>query len=488
MRVFYSWQSDLPNGTNRSFIEEALTAACADLKADGGVHAEAVVDRDTLNLPGSPKISDAIFKKIADSDAIIVDVSTINESRSSSCRPSPNPNVLVELGYALKSLGEERIIMVVNTHYGDVDLLPFDLGQYRVTKYRASPGELDRSTERRRLAKVLREALAAIRPRSPPEPALSYVGEPTRLFHAAEASAIAGKELQWQRLFRTMPEVVDSHLKEWRIAWDEKWRGNPRAQDLAPALQDAMSRVEPVIAVALGGCAAAEPFHQTPSLLTHLLTTTDWMGGGLVIQAECPRALAYVLHHLAGAALIERGRSDRVLQMLLMQPQRRRPNLPLMLDHAISSHPRTLDNNATSGWQFLWSLAETSSLVGAVFGSSTDWQYLLTEYRILLCVAEFALRIGAEPNRFGQLETERMEVTPVFIHAPRDVRLRAFSSLLSDRSFRGAVQQFLGVHLDGPESRRKWPIWLERFVAPHSSGLSRGFWSADEVLPTALPT
>jgi hypothetical protein len=41
-------------------------------------------------------------------------------------RRTPNPNVLVELGYALKALGDERVIVVVNTAFGKEELLPFD--------------------------------------------------------------------------------------------------------------------------------------------------------------------------------------------------------------------------------------------------------------------------------------------------------------------------------------------------------------------------
>lgn len=41
-------------------------------------------------------------------------------------RATPNPNVLVELGYAAHSLGWDRIIVVVNTAHGAIEELPFD--------------------------------------------------------------------------------------------------------------------------------------------------------------------------------------------------------------------------------------------------------------------------------------------------------------------------------------------------------------------------
>lgn len=43
--VFYSWQSDLPNATNRGFIEDCLDRALEELHAEGVRVLEA--DRDT---------------------------------------------------------------------------------------------------------------------------------------------------------------------------------------------------------------------------------------------------------------------------------------------------------------------------------------------------------------------------------------------------------------------------------------------------------
>jgi hypothetical protein len=79
-------------------------------------------------------------------------------------RPTPNANVLIELGYAVKSLGTtDRLVLVMNTAYGDV--LPFDLRQYRLTTYclpDAASGEV-REKERKdltaKLEKTFRHAL-----------------------------------------------------------------------------------------------------------------------------------------------------------------------------------------------------------------------------------------------------------------------------------------------------------------------------------------
>ena len=45
--VFYSWQSDTPNKTNRSLIELALENALKRIRDDDSVALEPVIDRDT---------------------------------------------------------------------------------------------------------------------------------------------------------------------------------------------------------------------------------------------------------------------------------------------------------------------------------------------------------------------------------------------------------------------------------------------------------
>lgn len=159
-KVFYSWQSDLPGKTNRNLILDALERACKRVGADAEV--EPVVDRDTLNVPGSPDITEIVLGKIEDADAFVADVSIINFEQSPSCRPTPNPNVLVELGYAIRRLGHDRIVLVINTYFGKLELLPFDLRQLRVLAYEASPDDEARTPAKKELAMGLEDAVRAI--------------------------------------------------------------------------------------------------------------------------------------------------------------------------------------------------------------------------------------------------------------------------------------------------------------------------------------
>lgn len=125
IRIFYSWQSDIKAACNRTLIQNALEGVAKDIRDDNSIHIEPVIDRDTLGIPGSPDIGSTILNKIDNSDIFVADVTIVNNTLQN--RPTPNPNVLIELGYALKSLGENRVILVQNTAFGKIELLPFDL-------------------------------------------------------------------------------------------------------------------------------------------------------------------------------------------------------------------------------------------------------------------------------------------------------------------------------------------------------------------------
>jgi hypothetical protein len=154
--VFYSWQSDLPNATNRGFIQQALEEAAFAIASDASVAIEPVVDRDTKGVSGSPDIAATIFSKIATSDVFVADVSIIGRDQN---RATPNPNVLIELGFALKAIGYERVILVFNQAFGKVEELPFDLRARRVLTYDMPADNKPRGPERKILGKSLEGAV-----------------------------------------------------------------------------------------------------------------------------------------------------------------------------------------------------------------------------------------------------------------------------------------------------------------------------------------
>ena len=156
--VFYSWQSDLSPKTNRYFILDALKNVAKALRKDESSQVNLIIDRDTQDVPGSPEIANTILGKIDRAQIFICDLSIINQGAT---RTTPNPNVLIELGWALKALSKDRIIMLLNEAYGDMKLLPFDLHTYRITPYHlAEDGE--RAAARKNLESILKAALSSI--------------------------------------------------------------------------------------------------------------------------------------------------------------------------------------------------------------------------------------------------------------------------------------------------------------------------------------
>lgn len=182
--VFYSWQSDLPNPTNRTFIEKSLEEAAKAITNDGTVAIEPVIDRDTKGMAGSPDIASTIFAKISAADVFVADISIIGKSRG---RCTPNPNVLIELGFALKALGHERVILVFNKAYGKIDQLPFDLRTRRLVIYNMPEEKEERTAERASLKTMLdsaiRTALTATPIAVPSIPAVNAIerGQPDRI-------------------------------------------------------------------------------------------------------------------------------------------------------------------------------------------------------------------------------------------------------------------------------------------------------------------
>lgn len=189
--VFYSWQSDLPKETNQGVIKGAIGIASNKLEHEfKETDLHIIIDEATSNLPGSPDIPSAIFDKIASADAFICDITTINKEvietiknqqstegkkKPKEVRTVPNPNVMIELGYAIALLGWERIIMLFNTSYGDLKDVPFDIVVNRITDYNLSPKTEDITEKQlqgnqKQLSEKIHEALKLIIEKSPNKP------------------------------------------------------------------------------------------------------------------------------------------------------------------------------------------------------------------------------------------------------------------------------------------------------------------------------
>ena len=157
--VFYSWQSDISSKTNRNVIEKAIDNAIK--KTNDHIENEEdkfTLDKDTLNVPGSPDIVETIIKKIDKCELFIGDITPIQTSELG--KAMPNSNVLFEAGYSFGKKGSERSIFLVNEAFSSVESLPFDVKTKRILKYNLSETDLADPEKRRDIVKVLSSAIS----------------------------------------------------------------------------------------------------------------------------------------------------------------------------------------------------------------------------------------------------------------------------------------------------------------------------------------
>jgi len=134
--IFYSWQSDRSSSINRNFIEDAIEKAIKkvgkDIEIQKALRDEPIeFDKDTKDVPGIPPIVETIFKKISNCSIFIPDLTFVGKTEDR--RLLPNPNVLIEYGWALKEITHSKIVPVMNTAFGEPswETLPFDMRHLR---------------------------------------------------------------------------------------------------------------------------------------------------------------------------------------------------------------------------------------------------------------------------------------------------------------------------------------------------------------------
>ncbi|MDR6476306.1 hypothetical protein J2778_003806 [Paraburkholderia graminis] len=187
-RIFYSWQSDLPNAGNRGFIAKALTAAIknleqmpnfgdsemveADRPPKESAKSTIALDQATSGTAGAVHIAHTILDKIREADVFVADISTINKG-TRKFRKCPNPNVTFELGYAWSILGENRLVLIFNEAETSAAIdIPFDVRGHKYISYNlsATSNPEDRKTASEQLRSKLQSEIASILAADSPRP------------------------------------------------------------------------------------------------------------------------------------------------------------------------------------------------------------------------------------------------------------------------------------------------------------------------------
>ncbi len=114
--ILYAWQEGRDPRLSRAFLRRAIDWA---VKASGE---ELSVEEVARN--GDDGL-DSFEAGLEDAALVIADVTPIGTvGEGVAC---PDPNVLLELGFARRALGAERVIAVANSGFGEVDSLPSGL-------------------------------------------------------------------------------------------------------------------------------------------------------------------------------------------------------------------------------------------------------------------------------------------------------------------------------------------------------------------------
>ncbi|WP_298257223.1 hypothetical protein [Bradyrhizobium sp.] len=188
MKIFWAWQFELPGRISRHFIRSALEEAIARInrtsdidEPDEDFQNSLQIDYGRKGLKGSPDLAIEILKKIDSCTVFVGDVTPVgrgaahrtDEDVDSPGKALMNPNVAIELGYALKSRSTENVLMIMNGHYGKRADMPFDLGHkggpiiYRLAP-EATRQEIE--AEKAKLVAVLADALREYLPEPVHEP------------------------------------------------------------------------------------------------------------------------------------------------------------------------------------------------------------------------------------------------------------------------------------------------------------------------------
>lgn len=158
--IFFAWQLDTPSDQNKQFIWRALEAASATNANNLAPEASPRPERDTTGLSGNPNIVESIFQRIKACAFFVADLTFTAQTEAG--KRVPNGNVLIELGYAARSIGWERTILVMNDRYGKPEHLPFDLRQHRwPIVYRGSNEEATAQKRLTELTLQIQRAVAA---------------------------------------------------------------------------------------------------------------------------------------------------------------------------------------------------------------------------------------------------------------------------------------------------------------------------------------
>jgi hypothetical protein len=107
----------------------ALEETAKRISNDVGIQTKVRIDSDTEGVLGQPPVTDTILAKIESCNVFAPDFTFVATTEGG--KLVPNPNVMLEYGYALRARGYQIMMPLMNTAYVPPEKLPFDMGHLR---------------------------------------------------------------------------------------------------------------------------------------------------------------------------------------------------------------------------------------------------------------------------------------------------------------------------------------------------------------------
>lgn len=225
--VFWSWQSDRPGKTNRHFLRDVVARATEHASEGMDLEEGPEIDHDVQGTAGIVAIPETTLAKIDAADVFVADLTPVAQTEGGKC--VANPNVLIELGYAKRALGPERIVLVWNAAWGgcEPEDLPFDLRHRRAPfRYILSPERTrgEREAVAEQLVPAIGDAIRASLATVPAAPAIAISRIDTREDDAsvwfgagAEIVVASGRSAGADRLH--VPESARCYIRIAPATW-----------------------------------------------------------------------------------------------------------------------------------------------------------------------------------------------------------------------------------------------------------------------------
>lgn len=142
--LFFSWQSD--ETKSQKILDTKLQDAADYLKEYEGIELD--IDYSTLGKSGMASIDQTILEKIDACDIFLADITPLisytktDGNGQTVTKEMPNPNVLLELGYAMSALGVDYVIPVAHQGKWTAQNLPFDINHHSIYSFNSGNCDL----------------------------------------------------------------------------------------------------------------------------------------------------------------------------------------------------------------------------------------------------------------------------------------------------------------------------------------------------------